>query len=271
MVAEGRQDDVSRIAEALEAAMEVLRGYTPGNIASTRKAGGSPVTDADREVNHVLHKMLPRRGEGWLSEETVDDAGRLKVERVWIVDPLDGTHEFIDGVPEWCVSIGLVEGGVAVAGGIANPAAGRVVLGARGLGVTLNGEPVRHRQLASRATALVLASRSESGRGEWERFAGEDYTVQPMGSVAYKLGCVAAGLADATWTLTPKNEWDVAAGCALVTAAGGMAWTLRGSAPVFNRPNTLLDGLVTFSPGCLPWARQFAEEHLFLSKEDRVR
>ena len=263
MVGGGRQDDVSRIAEALEAAMEVLRGYTPGKIASTRKAGGSPVTEADREVNHVLHKMLPRQGDGWLSEETVDDAGRLKAERVWVVDPLDGTHQFIDGVPEWCVSIGLVEDGIAVAGGIANPDAGRVVLGAQGLGVTLNGEAVQHRTLPSSETAVVLASRSETRRGDWKRFEGRGFVIQPTGSVAYKLGCVAAGLADATWTLTPKNEWDVAAGVALVSAAGGMVCSLEGELPRFNRARTLMEGLIAFSPGCSAWGRGFAESFLF--------
>ena len=88
-------------------------------------------------MDGLLRQMLPRPGEGWLSEETGDDRERLSCARVWVVDPIDGTREFIDGVPEWCVSIGLVEDGIAVAGGILNPATGETVLGGAGLGVTL--------------------------------------------------------------------------------------------------------------------------------------
>ena len=92
--------------------------------------------------------------------------------------------------------------------------------------------------------ARVLASRSECNRGERRRFEGAAFNVQPMGSVAYKLSRIAAGLADATWTLTPKHEWDVAAGVALVTAAGGRVRCPEGAPVVFNRREPLLPGLM---------------------------
>ena len=83
------------------------------------KAGGDLVTSVDYAVNQCLRELLVRDGDGWLSEETKDDHTRLEARRVWVVDPLDGTREFVAGIPEWCVSIGLVEDGCAVAGGIA--------------------------------------------------------------------------------------------------------------------------------------------------------
>jgi myo-inositol-1(or 4)-monophosphatase len=98
------------------------------------------------------------------------------------------------------------------------------------------------------AGASVLASRSEMKRGEWNQFRTATFTVKPMGSVAYKLGLVAAGLADATFTLTPKNEWDVAAGAALVQSAGGFANTLDYSPLSCNRRNPLLSGLIAGGP-----------------------
>ncbi len=245
---ESRYEDLTRIRKALEAAARVLGAFTPGAVAAKRKAGGSPVTEADHAVDRTLRKMLPGDGEGWLSEETVDDAVRLGRSRVWVVDPLDGTKEFVLGLPEWSVSIGLVEDGEPVAGGILNPATDQLLLGAPGLGVTLNGEPVSLSQRGDLEGALVLASRSEVDRGEWERFAGAPFTVKAMGSVAYKLACVAGGLADATWTLVPKNEWDVAAGVALVRAAGGEICTSGGERPRFNRADTLLPGLVATTP-----------------------
>jgi myo-inositol-1(or 4)-monophosphatase len=91
--------------------------------------------------------------------------------------------------------------------------------------------------------ATVLASRSEVRRREWDRFVGESFEVVPMGSVAFKMALVAAGRADATWTLVPKHEWDVAAGAALVAAARGWVALPSGDVPQFNRPRPLLPGL----------------------------
>ncbi|MDP9122511.1 MAG: 3'(2'),5'-bisphosphate nucleotidase CysQ, partial [Acidobacteriota bacterium] len=211
-----RQDDIERIAAALAQAAALVGRYTPGLVAARRKAGGDPVTEADTELDALLRRLLPRPGEGWLSEETEDDPARLACERVWVVDPLDGTREFVLGLPEWAISIGLIEAGEAVAGGICNPATGETFLGARGLGVTVNGQPARVGSRSLLSGARVLASRSEVRRGEWQSPSPPSYELLPMGSVAYKLALVAAGLADATWTLSPKHEWDVAAGVALV-------------------------------------------------------
>ena len=81
------------------------------------------------------------------------------------------------------------------------------------------------------------------------QFENLSFSIRPMGSVAYKLALLAAGRADATWTLTPKNEWDVAAGVALVESAGGLVRSLAGSTLRFNNRNTLLPGLVASGPG----------------------
>lgn len=244
-----RVRDLDRIEEALTAAAAVLADYTPGFIDATRKSGGDPVTEADEKVDELLREMLPEPGDGWLSEETIDSPTRLDSWRVWVVDPLDGTREFVEGIPEWCVSIGLVENGVAVAGGIANLVMDQRVVGSLETGVTLNGSPTAVRSIDRIEGVEVLASRSEVRRGEWDHFTDGPITVRPMGSVAYKMGLVAAGLADATWTLTPKNEWDVAAGTALVTAAGGSVMYPDGSTPTFNNPDPLIPGLVAVPVG----------------------
>ena len=247
----GRQEDLGRIDDALERASSIVSAFTPGRVAHRRKDGGDPVTDADTAINDALLAALPRDGEGWLSEETADDSTRLERERVWVVDPIDGTREFVDGVPEWCVSVGLVERGRAVAGGILVPARELRIVGSIEDGVRVNGKAARARPLESLDGVEVLASRSEVGRGEWERFASASFRVRPMGSVALKMGLVAAGLADATWTLVPKNEWDVAAGAALVAASGGEVCGLDGSPLVFNRARPRLTGLVAAPRGLM--------------------
>lgn len=247
-----RSEDLVRIEAALLAAAEAIRPYTPGEVAFEEKSErGDPLTAADLAADRVLRESLPRAGEGWLSEETKDDARRLGRRRVWVVDPLDGTREFVDGVPEWCISVGLVEEGEPVAGGILNPVTGELVLGAVGTGVSLNGAPVRITGRVTLEGATVLASRSEVGRGEWERFRDEDFRVRPCGSVAYKLALVAAGRADATWTLVPKHEWDVAAGAALVRAAGGTVLHADGRAPRFNGEDPRLPSFLAGPAGLL--------------------
>jgi myo-inositol-1(or 4)-monophosphatase len=249
--------ELLRIGEALDAAAQVLADFTPGEVEHRVKSGDDPVTAADLAVNDVLARRLPRDGEGWLSEETRDDAQRLECDRVWVVDPLDGTREFVAGIPEWCVSIALVVLGRPLLGGIFNPVTGQRIVGGPRVGVTLNGEPCRTRPLTGLDGTEVLASRSEVRRGEWERFSNAPFRVRPMGSVAYKLGLVAAGLADATWTLVPKHEWDVAAGTALVCAAGGAVWTPDGGEPRFNRREPKFPGLLAAPSGLVEPIREF--------------
>ncbi len=238
------KSDLHRIENALLQAQDVALRYTPGRVESSFKSGDDPVTEADTEVDALLKRVLLRPGEGWLSEETADDPARLQCRRVWIVDPLDGTREFVEGIPEWCISIGLAVEGKAIAGGICNPATGQIFLGSMDAGVTLNGKSVWPTEASSLTGAKVLASRSEVKRGQWKRFDGRGFTIVPMGSVAYKLALVAAGLADATFTLVPKHEWDIAAGIALIQSAGGIVQITDGTSPTFNRPNSLLPGLI---------------------------
>jgi myo-inositol-1(or 4)-monophosphatase len=104
--------------------------------------------------------------------------------------------------------------------------------------------------------AEVLASRSEVKRGEWA-LPGAPFRIVPMGSVAYKMARVAAGLTDATWTLSPKHEWDVAAGTALVLAAGGAVCKPGGAAPTFNQAHPWLEGLLAVPAGLLGPVQRF--------------
>jgi myo-inositol-1(or 4)-monophosphatase len=255
-------DILQRIQAALDAAREVFARFTPGAVATEYKAGHDPVTEADRAVDAVLRQNLLREGEGWLSEETVDNPDRLDKQRVWIVDPLDGTREFVKGLPEFCVSIGFVENGKPVAGGIYNPATQETFLGAIDCGVLYNGKPAHASERTAVEGAMVLASRSEVKRGEWKPFENGPFKVQAMGSVAYKLALVSAGLADITFTLTPKNEWDVAAGAALVLSAGGYVATLHQAPLRCNNRNPLISGLLASGPNLREGLLAAVEAHI---------
>ena len=264
-------DILQRIAAGLAAAQAVFARFTPGAIETEYKIGHDPVTEADRAVDAVLRQNLLRDGEGWLSEESVDDVSRLDKSRVWVVDPLDGTREFVAGIPEFCVSIGFVENGRPVAGGICNPATNETILGSIDSGISYNGKPARPSQRTTLQGSLILASRSEVKRGEWQQFQTGDYQIRPMGSVAYKLGLVAAGRADVTFTLTPKNEWDVAAGAALVASAGGFVATLDNAPLRCNNRNPLLTGLMACGPLLKDELLSALQAHLPAPTADRSR
>ena len=246
-----KQSSYSSVLERIEAALadaqEIFSRFTPGKIQTEYKSGHDPVTEADRALDAALRKNLLREGEGWLSEESADDLSRLDRKRVWVVDPLDGTREFVEGIPEFCVSIAMVEAGQPVAAGLCNPATNETFIGAIDCGLTYNGEPARASQRTELQGAVVLASRSEIKRGEWKQFESAPFKVKPMGSVAYKLARVSAGLEDITFTLTPKNEWDVAGGAALIASAGGFVQTLQDGLTC-NRKDTLIDGLIACGP-----------------------
>ena len=260
---------LERIHAALEASRAVFARFTPGAIETEYKIGHDPVTEADRALDTVLRKELLRDGEGWLSEESVDDPIRLQRSRVWVVDPLDGTREFVKGIPEFCVSIGFVENGRPVAGGIYNPATDETFLGSIDSGVTYNGKPSQPSQRKSLDGALVLASRSEVKRGEWKPFENAVLKIRPMGSVAYKLALVSAGLADITFTLTPKNEWDVVAGVALVQSAGGFVSTLEKTDLIANRRDPLLSGLLATGPFLKDELLALVEPHIRVAEQAR--
>lgn len=242
---------LARIEAGLNEATAVVKRFVPGPFDMADNGGRNVVTATDRKVSNVLRDCLLGPGEGWLSEEDQDDKTRLSRKVVWVVDPIDGTREFVDGIPEWCISVGLVVEGVAVAGGIRNPATGELFLGSLNRGVTYNSKPLQASLRSNLDGALVLASRQECNRGEWARFEGKRFTIRPTGSVAYKLALVSAGLADATWSLTPKHEWDIAGGVALVLSAGGRVCCIGRDQTQFNRRETLLPGLIASGKGIL--------------------
>ena len=241
-----RRDAASAYSPLLKRLAKIFAASLPERLPPNTKLVTilSPKPTALERVT----KELLREGEGWLSEESADDLIRLDKKRVWVVDPLDGTREFVAGIPEFCVSIAYVEDGHAVAGGICNPATNEVFLGAVLSGVTYNGKPAQASQRKNLEGALILASRSETKRGEWTQFENAAFTVRPMGSVAYKLALVSAGLADITFTLTPKNEWDVAAGAALVKSSGGFVATLQNSPLLCNNRSPKISGLIAGEP-----------------------
>jgi len=232
---------------AVEAAKEAgaaVRGFYQDSYTIQDKGEDNPLTDADLASNEILEKRLRHAfpDTGWLSEESVDDPERLEKTGCWIVDPLDGTREFTLGIPQFCVSVAYVYRGEAVVGVLYNPIEEELFSGIVGVGAWLNGEAVTVTSQPTVDGARILCSRSEIKKGWFDGFK-DQLTLQPVGSVAYKFGLVAAGRAEATFTPRPRNAWDLAGGVAILLAAGGEATDRHGAPYRFNTQTPLKDGV----------------------------
>ncbi len=226
---------------AVSAAMgagEILRSFFKSNYVVKDKGFHNPVTTADFEADTFLKEYLMSHTTdfGWLSEETVDSKDRLDKEFVWIVDPLDGTKEFIKGIPEFVVSIALIKNHEPILGVIYNPIKDEIIQTTAHGKVLVNGQ---ERMLCTEANlhdVTILNSRSETRMGLWDSWSNVFKGQIPMGSVAYKLALTGSGQNDFFASLRPKNEWDIAAAHAILKANGGILKKNTGDVIIYNQP-----------------------------------
>jgi len=241
---------------ALEAAREagaiLLRHYR-SDAGHWEKSKDNPLTLADLESDRAIGERLRRAfpGDAILSEETVDDPTRLARERVWIVDPMDGTKEFTRRIPEFGASIALAVAGEPVVGVILNPAAGSAIWASRGAGTFRDGRRAHVSNVAKLADAVVIASRTEISRDQFEPYQGWFKELRPVGSIAWKLACIASAEGDLNVSVAPKNEWDVCAGDVLVREAGGLYVGFDGARRTYNQAKTLIEAGMAAGPPAL--------------------
>ncbi len=222
---------------ALKAGAMALAWFKAGGATDARidwKHGGSPVSEADYAVDVYLREtlgaLLPEAG--WLSEETADSAARLGKERLFIVDPIDGTRAFIKGDPRWAVSIALVESGRPRLAVLHLPATGDLYEAVEGKGATLNGRAISASARADFTGALLAGPPrmlEEMARN------GLDFLREPrVPSLAYRLAKVGSGEIDAGIASTDAWDWDIAAADLIVHEAGGLLTDVEGRTPAYN-------------------------------------
>jgi myo-inositol-1(or 4)-monophosphatase len=221
--------------EAGQLARELLR--KPLDVKSKGEAG--PVTNVDLAVNDLLAERLRRARPdyGWLSEETPDDhAQRLGKTRVFMLDPIDGTAAMVARIPQWTISIGITHDDEAFAGVVYNPMTDEMYTGAAGAGMRLNSRPVIASTRAVLEGARMIGEAKRYAPAKWPK-PWPSMDIASRQSIAYRLALVAAGQADATILFGFKNEWDIAAGMALIEAAGGRYSDLWGARVSLNQPD----------------------------------
>ncbi|SFS01362.1 3'(2'),5'-bisphosphate nucleotidase CysQ [Sphingomonas jatrophae] len=222
--------------------MALARGA--GQYQRWEKVPGHPVCDVDLAADALLRERLSALDPeaGWLSEESVDSAERLMCVRTWVVDPIDGTRDFLRGRPGWAVSIALVEGGRAVLGVLDAPARGESWRAEAGRGATLNGVGLR----CSARTTLPGA------RVPVDALPKADADLVPVfkpNSIALRIAMVAAGEADLLASLRWGMEWDIAAAALIAEEAGAAVSDARGRPLRFNSTRGELFGVVAAAPG----------------------
>ena len=243
--------DLALLAEAAEAAGRIaLRFWRRNPEAWDKPEGAGPVTEADLAVDRMLREelRLARPHYGWLSEESEDEPARLEAERVFIVDPIDGTRAFMAGEETWSHSLAVAERGRVVAGVVRLPVTGAVYAAAAAGPATLNGRPLAVSRRAALAEATLLASGAAMRPEHW--VGGQAPPVRRVfrASIAYRLGLVAEGRFDAMLATGGTWEWDIAAGSLIVARAGGRVTDRAGAEIAFNAPLPRTRGVIAAPP-----------------------
>lgn len=244
------ETDLELLIDAAKASGDIARKHFNASPEVWDKDGGAgPVTEADLEIDTMLRTDLlaARATYGWLSEETEDDAARLDRERVFIIDPIDGTRAFIAGERHFSHSLAIAENGRVTAAVVYLPMMDKLYAATEGQGTTMNGEAIAPTDTAELQDASVLATKSNLFDEHWQGGA-PPVRRKFRPSLAYRLCLVAEGRFDAMLTLRDCWEWDIAAGDLIVRQAGGWA-TDRASAPLtFNAPHPKTKGCLAAGP-----------------------
>jgi myo-inositol-1(or 4)-monophosphatase len=246
--------ELELISAAAHEAGRIALAYRARGLVVSSKPGGSPVTDGDLAVDAFLKTALlaARPDYGWLSEETPDTPDRLAAERVFIVDPIDGTSAYLGQAPWFVIAIAVVEDGRPIAGVIHAPALDEHYMATKGGGATLNGARIH----ASGACAVEGCAMAGDPRlfqsSRWPEPWPEAMQVSQRNALAYRMAAVAGGSFDAAVSMGWKNDWDVAAGDLIAREAGALSTDPRGHALRFNSPKARNPGLVCAAPALHP-------------------
>jgi myo-inositol-1(or 4)-monophosphatase len=241
-------DDLALVTQAAQLAGQIaLRQFGRAPRVWDKGQGQGPVSQVDLDIDAALRDLLlqARPDYGWLSEETPDTPARLSCERVFIIDPLDGTRAYLDGQDGFAHPVCVVAGGRPVAAAIHLPRLGHTYSAALGAGAFRNGQPIGVSDTVSGAS--ILATRSQLDTAHWPGGV-PDLTRHFRPALAWRMALVAEGAFDAMLTFKPAWHWDIAAGTLIVAEAGGIVSDPSGAPLVFNTPDPRAEGVIAANP-----------------------
>ena len=232
------------VASIVAEAGRIAAGRRGTDFRRWDKTPGSPVCEIDLEVDAFLRERLTALDPeaGWLSEETLDDSDRIERRRLWVVDPIDGTRDYLRDRPGWCVSVALVEDRVPVLGALSAPLRGELWTAERGRGSWRNGAELRVSPRAELTGARVPADTLPSVDRDL-------VAVAKPNSIALRIAMVAAGEADLLATLRWGFEWDIAAAALIAEEAGATVSGALGQPLAFNTASGEAFGVLVATPG----------------------
>jgi myo-inositol-1(or 4)-monophosphatase len=235
---------LDEISEITAAAGAIALGRCDTDFQRWEKEPGQPVCEVDLAVDAFLREQLAALDPeaGWLSEETADESDRIERRRVWVVDPIDGTRDFIRGRPGWAVSVALVEDRKVLYGALSAPARDELWTAALDQGAWRNG---RRLQVADRS-ALAGARVPADNLPAVDR---DLVMVAKPNSIALRIAMVAAGEADLLATLRWGSEWDIAAAALIAREAGATVTGALGQPLTFNTAHAAAFGVLVTVPG----------------------
>jgi myo-inositol-1(or 4)-monophosphatase len=248
------ESDLALLTSAALRAGEIARRHFRSDHAVWDKGDGQgPVTEADLEVDRMLRDSLiaARPDHGWLSEETPDSPERLDKERVFIVDPIDGTRAFAEGHRTWAHSIALACAGQVVAAVVYLPMLERLFAASLGQGARLNGHPVAASTRTELNKSTVLAATPTLDPRNWSGPVPA-FERHFRSSLAYRLSLIGQGRFDTMLALRDSWEWDIAAGGLIAAEAGAVVSDRFGATLRFNTPERMSRGIVATAPGLHP-------------------
>ena len=239
--------DLDLLIDSARAAGEVALTYSGKTAKKWEKPDDAgPVTEADLAVNDLLADRLQsaRPGYGWLSEETDDDDARLSRDKVFIIDPIDGTRSFVNGSDTWAHALAIVDQGVVIAGVIYLPKRDLLYSASLGQGAFLNGKPIGPKESSDLSGAEILAAGPVLNASHWAGDASPEFRRVYRPSLAYRMALVAEGRFDGMLTLRPCWEWDIAAGDLILREAGAVCTDRTGGTLQFNNAHPMQNGLI---------------------------
>jgi myo-inositol-1(or 4)-monophosphatase len=245
--------DLALIEEAVRRAGEIARRYYGQDYRRWSKSRGEPVTEADLAIDHFLRGRLEaaRPDYGWLSEETGRNAAKAGSERQFIVDPIDGTTAFLKERPHFSISVAVAECGHPVAGVVYNPITEEFFSAAQDGGARLNDEPIHVSACAALEGCSVLGQTEMFAHPAWPQMPNAPWNsirIETRSSIAYRMALVAAGKFDAAIVLSPKHDWDMAAGDVVVREAGGIVTSKEGQPLQFGSANAVQRSMICGGP-----------------------